>query len=305
MVKLTKDEIASVKPLGFLYDKNTDDCFNARVITRNGRITADECSIIAEASKLYGSGHVTMTTRLTMEIQGVNYENIKPLQEYLAKHNLKTGGTGPTVRPILACKGTTCQYGLIDTFDLSEKIHERFFVGYGGIKLPFKIKIAVGGCPNKCVKPDLNDIGVMGQRIPHVDTSRCKGCKVCFVEMACPIKASKKEGDIVVYNSNECNHCGRCMNKCPFDTYYDYVDCYKIFIGGRWGKKTNKGKPLDTYFNNDQEVLSLIEKVILFYKKNAFNGERLADTIGRLGFDYLEKEVSANNLLDEKDEILS
>ena len=33
------------------------------------------------------------------------------------------------------------------------------------VKLPHKFKIAVGGCPNNCVKPDLNDLGVIGQRI--------------------------------------------------------------------------------------------------------------------------------------------
>ena len=33
-------------------------------------------------------------------------------------------------------------------------------------RLPHKFKIAVGGCPNNCVKPDLNDLGIIGQRVP-------------------------------------------------------------------------------------------------------------------------------------------
>ena len=70
----------------------------------------------------------------------------------------------------MSCKGTTCQYGLIDTFDLSEKLHERFYVGYHGVELPHKFKIAVGGCPNMCVKPDLNDLGIVGQRVPQVES---------------------------------------------------------------------------------------------------------------------------------------
>ena len=77
-----------------------------------------------------------------------------------------TGGTGAKVRPVVSCKGTTCQYGLIDTFALSKKIHERFYVGYHDVVLPHKFKIAVGGCPNNCVKPNLNDMGIIGQRIP-------------------------------------------------------------------------------------------------------------------------------------------
>ena len=34
----TPEDIKRVKGLGFLHDKTTADCFNARVITRNGRL---------------------------------------------------------------------------------------------------------------------------------------------------------------------------------------------------------------------------------------------------------------------------
>ena len=145
-----------------MWDKRTADRFNGRVITRNGKITAEECAVVAEAAKKFGSGEIAMTTRLTMEIQGVPFENIEPLRQYLKEQaGLETGGTGAKVRPVVSCKGTTCQYGLIDTYALSQKIHERFFVGYNQVKLPHKFKIAVGGCPNNCVKPDLNDVGIV------------------------------------------------------------------------------------------------------------------------------------------------
>ena len=116
-----KEELR-VKRLGFLRDKTTADCFNARVITRNGKVSAEELNIIAEAAKLYGNGEITMTTRLTVEIQRIPYANINPLIKYLEEHGLETGGTGRKVRPVVSCKGTTCQYGLTDTFDLSMKI---------------------------------------------------------------------------------------------------------------------------------------------------------------------------------------
>ena len=78
------------------------------MITRNGKITAEEAHTIAEAAQLYGSGEVTMTSRLTMEIQGVPYDNIEPLREYLMQAGLEMGGTGSKVRPVVSCKGTTC-----------------------------------------------------------------------------------------------------------------------------------------------------------------------------------------------------
>ena len=58
--------------------------------------------------------------------------------------------------------------------------------------LPHKFKIAVGGCPNNCVKPNLNDVGIIGQRIPVVDTDMCKGCKKCAIEAVCPEPCGQK-----------------------------------------------------------------------------------------------------------------
>ena len=37
--KLTAEQITKVKGLGFLRDKRYDNVFNARVITKNGKIT--------------------------------------------------------------------------------------------------------------------------------------------------------------------------------------------------------------------------------------------------------------------------
>lgn len=63
-----------------------------------------------------------------------------------------TGGTGAKIRPIVACKGTTCVFGLLDSQGIAKRLHERYFEGWGNVALPHKFKIAVGGCPNNCVK---------------------------------------------------------------------------------------------------------------------------------------------------------
>ena len=301
---VSKEEETRVKALGFLKDKRTPDRFNGRVITRNGKITADEARTIAEAAELYGSGEVTMTSRLTMEIQGVPFNNIEPLREYLMQAGLETGGTGSKVRPVVSCKGTTCQYGLIDTFALSEEIHERFFHGYSSVKLPHKFKIAVGGCPNNCVKPDLNDLGIIGQRVPQIDPEKCRGCKVCQIENNCPIKVAKMVDGKITIDENACNHCGRCVGKCPFHAIEDYTNGYRIYIGGRWGKKVAQGRHLDKVFTDKDEVLEVVEKAILLFREQGITGERFADTVARLGFENVQAQLLSDDLLARKDENL-
>lgn len=289
--KLSPEDIKRVKGLGFLRDKRYPDVFNARVITRNGRITTDEHRAIAEAADRFGSGQVAMTTRLTMEIQGVRYENIQPLMDFLSAYGLTTGGTGALVRPVVSCKGTTCQYGLIDTYALSGKIHERFYVGYHNMPLPHKFKIAVGGCPNNCVKPDLNDLGVVGQRVPVPDIEKCRGCKKCQIEKNCPIHAAKLGSGRISIDPDACNHCGRCKGKCPFGAVEEYREGYKILIGGRWGKKTACGRPLPRLFTTEEEVMAVIDRAILLFREEGIAGERFADTVARLGFDYVSGKL--------------
>lgn len=287
---VSPEEEKRVKGLGFLNNKGTDN-FSARVITVNGKITAEQQRVLADAAEKFGNGTITFTTRLTVEVQGIPYEKIEDFRAFIGKAGLLTGGTGPLVRPVVSCKGTTCQYGLIDTFALSEEIHKRFYLGYHEVKLPHKFKIAVGGCPNNCVKPDLNDLGIIGQLVPEFHPEECKGCKKCAMEEACPIHACHVEDGVLKIDEELCNHCGRCKERCRFDAQGEGLHGYRVFIGGRWGKKVKRGTPLHKIFTSKEEVLDVVEKAILLFKEQGQDGERFADTIERLGFENVERQL--------------
>lgn len=301
---VSAEEIKRVKGLGFLNNKGTD-LFNARVITRNGKITAQQTRVLADAAEKFGNGEVEFTTRLSVELRGIHYDKIEEFRAYIAEAGLETGGTGPKVRPVVSCKGTTCQYGLYDTFALSEKIHERFYVGYHDVKLPHKFKIATGGCPNNCVKPNLNDLGVIGQKLPNFDPEVCRGCKKCKIESICPMGAAKVNDGKMAIDPNVCIHCGRCDGKCPFGAITNSTQGYQIYIGGRWGKKVAHGKPLTRILTSEEEVLNVIEKAILLFREQGIAGERFADTVERIGFEQVQEQLLADDLLNRKAEILA
>lgn len=301
---VSAEEIKRVKGLGFLNNKGTD-LFNARVITRNGKITAQQTRVLADAAEKFGNGEVEFTTRLSVELRGIHYDKIEEFRAYIAEAGLETGGTGPKVRPVVSCKGTTCQYGLYDTFALSEKIHERFYVGYHDVKLPHKFKIATGGCPNNCVKPNLNDLGVIGQKLPNFDPEVCRGCKKCKIESICPMGAAKVNDGKMAIDPNVCIHCGRCDGKCPFGAITNSTQGYQIYIGGRWGKKVAHGKPLTRIHTSEEEVLNVIEKAILLFREQGIAGERFADTVERIGFEQVQEQLFADDLLNRKAEILA
>lgn len=239
-----------------------------------------------------------------MEVRGIHFNDIEAFREFIAPAGLETGGTGSVVRPIVSCKGTTCQYGLYDTFALTEEIHERFYKGYHDVKLPHKFKIAAGGCPNNCVKPDLNDLGIVGQLIPEFDEDMCNGCKKCQIEKQCPMKAAKVEDGMLEIDKEICNNCGRCVGNCPFDAIEEGTPGYKIYIGGRWGKKIAQGRALSKIFTSEEELLDTIEAAILLFREQGQTGERFADTIARIGFEEVEKQLLSREILDRKQEII-
>ena len=301
---ISPEEEKRVKGLGFLNNKGTDN-FSARVLTVNGKITAAQHRCIAEAAELFGNGNITFTTRLSIEVQGIPFDKIDDFRNYIAKEGLKTGGTGAKIRPIVSCKATTCKFGRLDSFAISEEMHHRFFEGYNDVALPHKFKMAVGGCPNNCMKPDLNDMGIVGQLIPTHDLDKCKGCKKCKIEPVCPMDACKVMDKKITRDTNICNNCGRCVGKCPFGVVDEGTPGYKLYIGGRWGKKISIGKPLTTIFKTQEEVLDVMEKAILLYKDQGIKGERFEEIIKRIGFENIEEQLLDDDLLNRKDEILN
>lgn len=304
MANYTEEQIKALKGKGMIISKDGEH-FVARILTENGTLSSTQLRALADAADKYAQGSVGLTTRLSVEMPGVSYENIEPLVDYLHENGMDIGGTGPKIRPVVACKGTVCVHGLIDTQGFAKELHDKYYVGWHDITLPAKFKIAVGGCPNNCVKPNLNDVGIIGQRIPHFDSEACKGCKKCAIEAACPNKVAKVVDGKLHIDEELCRHCGRCVGKCPFHSIPDGTYGFKIYIGGRWGKKISHGKALNRIFTSEEEALDVIEKAILLFKDQGLKGERFAETIERIGFENAEKQLLEKNLLERKMEILS
>ena len=284
-------ESAAVKALGFLRNRDAET-FSGRVLTINGRLTAEQAAALAEAAKKFGSGQVSFTTRLNIEIPGIPYASIPDFREYVAAYGLITGGTGPRVRPVLSCKGGVCRNGLFDTFSLAEEIFERFVADKGRPALPNKFKIGVGGCPNNCAKPDLNDFGIVGQMKPSLNEEACKKCKECRVKANCPVSAvtSSEEGRPVI-DEALCIRCGQCLRACRPGAMAGHFS-YKVYLGGRWGRKTRPGRPLNRDFTEKEEVLEILERAIRFFADNGLKGERISGVIERMGFDTVAEAVA-------------
>jgi len=305
MKKLTAEQINSVKARGFLLNKGTTK-FSGRIVARGTIFSAEDFAVMSRIAENYGDGKLMATSRQCIEISGIEFEDIEKAIAYAEENGLYFGGTGAKVRPVTACKGTTCVFGNIDTHGIAGKIHDEFYIGWKDVKLPHKIKISVGGCPNSCIKPSINDIGIEGHKIPAYDEEKCRSCKKCAVETSCPMKAATLVDGKLVIDKEKCIDCGVCINKCTFDAFdkENTKPVYKIFLGGSWGKRTVKGTALSEYVS-EEDILPIIEKAILWFRENGERKERFGKTIERVGFENLEKAVLSDDIISRKEEILA
>lgn len=304
MAKLSVQQIAEVKGQGFLLNRGTE-LFSGRIVAPGTVFSAEDFENISIISKKYGNGKVICTSRLAVEIPGIPYDKIKDAQDFAFEHNLRFGGTGNKIRPVASCKGTTCVYGNCDTQSIAKKIHNDYYIGWNDVKLPHKFKITVGGCPNSCMKPSLNDFGIEGHKVPVYNKDDCRGCKVCIIEKSCPMKAAHLTDGKMNIDEELCKTCGVCTGKCPFKAVaHESETVYRIYVGGTWGKRTRTGTPLSRFVKED-EIFPLLEKTILWFKENAYLKERLGLAIDRIGIDKFEDSVWSDDLLNRKEEILN
>ncbi len=301
MTPMTPEEKKALKNRGFL--PTTDGNCSARIITVNGKLTADQTQTLCCAARQYGTGQLYFTTRLTVEVPGIDYKDVEDFAQYIAKAGLSTGGTGSRVRPIVCCKGSVCVHGLQDTFTLAEKIHEVFYKGWYDVKLPHKFKIGISACPNACVKPQLNEFGLIAQKVPAFDEDMCNGCKRCAPMEVCPMQAFAREGGTTVLDTDKCNNCGKCVNMCPFDCVEEKAVGYKITIGGKWGKHPRPGDEVPGVYT-ESEVMRILEKTLLVYREQGKTGERMGAMVERIGTENFIRQILSDEVLERKQQIL-
>ena len=64
------------------------------------------------------------------------------------------------------------------------------------------------------------------------------------------------------------------------------------------------GTRLSRYYERE-ELMEIVEKVILWFRENAYQKERLGAAIDRVGVEAFERALEGSDLLDRKAEILA
>ncbi|KGK98725.1 coenzyme F420 hydrogenase [Methanococcoides methylutens] len=274
-----------LKQGGFLRQRQKEDLFSMRLRVVGGQLTADQLRALADASEKYGKGEVHITARQGLEISYIPFDDAENLLDELENRNVRQGTCGPRVRGVVACQGNLiCPRGLIDAEDIAKKIDEKYFA----MELPGKFKFAVTGCPSSCMKPQENDLGVMGGLEPKWVEDKCTYCGLC--QTVCPVDAIKVEDGALHFYRGKCNLCGQCLLICPTEAWIKAREGYTVYIGGKVGKHPRLGIRLTELVDEDT-LFRIIERSVEFFKIEATSGERFGDTIQRVGLEEFKAFV--------------
>ncbi|MBW9220623.1 Coenzyme F420 hydrogenase/dehydrogenase, beta subunit C-terminal domain [Methanothermococcus sp. SCGC AD-155-M21] len=265
--------------------KRADNTYFIRIRAKpGGWYSTEEINEIINTSKRY-NGKIKITNRGAFEIHCIDPFYVEELVLELSKRNFITGSEGPLVRATLACPGGgNCSSGLIDTNELGVIIDERFKEH----PAPYKFKIAISGCPNKCVRPQIHDIGIVGVKYPETNEN-CNGCGRCAD--VCKVEAIDIRGETSYTNYNSCIGCGKCIKACPNEGRDIKEGGYMVYVGGKSGREIINGIPLRLM--DIEEIINLIDKVLKVYIKYAQKPqrERLGAVMHRIGTGKFLEEV--------------
>ncbi|MFQ6065811.1 MAG: 4Fe-4S binding protein [bacterium] len=282
---MSKYDVKELKSAGIMKQKEKD-LFSLRLRIVGGYVGAEQLPKLAEIATRFGRGHIHLTARQGIEIPFIHFDDLAKVKSELAKVDLSLGACGPRVRTVTACQGLVCSHGLIDSQSIARKIDNVFF-GRGG--LPHKFKIGVTGCPNACLKPLENDLGINGIVEKEFVEEDCNLCGLCID--ACPTQALRIEKDRLVYEQKKCILCGECIFICPFGAWKRKRRGYRIYVGGKMGKWPLLGYLLCKFFGSEDGLLDLIQKVLEFYQQEGKEGERFRETLDRIGLEKLKEKI--------------
>lgn len=283
---MTKVDYKELKKGGFMKQIQKDQ-FALRIKIVGGNLEAEKLKTIYHIADKYGEKVVHMTSRQSIEIPFIKLNDINAVKQELAKAGLEPGACGPRVRTITACQGNrVCSSGLIDTTELAIEFDERYFA----MELPHKFKLGITGCRNNCLKAEENDLGVKGGIEPSWNESLCTYCGLC--EAVCPVKAIKvdKKNRNLSFNLDDCIYCGKCVKSCPFDAWEGKAG-FIISFGGLFGNRISVGRQLVPILFDKEDVHKVVEITLDFFKRYGKPNERFGNTLDRVGWNLLEKEL--------------
>jgi len=182
-------------------------------------------------------------------------------------------------------KGESCPYALPAPEGLADRLRaavdasgwpEFLAARQNPVRHHHAFKISLSGCANGCSRPHIADFGLIRACEPVLAPDRCTGCGLC--EAACPERFIVCETGGPVIDRAACLRCGRCARACPEEALAFGPMGFRLFLGGRLGRRPRFGAELPRLVTED-EAVAILERTLSLFMKNYAPNARLADVL--------------------------
>jgi len=152
---------------GIIRQKGERELYSVALGIPSGKISVEDFEKVAELSKRYGSGDLSLSTYQNIYLVNIPAEKLKDLLFDADYEHLKSLNGSPWIVHTIACAGSdTCQFGVIenksDAHRVANYLKER-------IPIDTPIRIHWSACIKGCGQHGAADIGLVGTKIRLAD----------------------------------------------------------------------------------------------------------------------------------------
>jgi len=108
----------------------------------------------------------------------------------------------------------------------------------------------------------------------------------------CPITAIQKIDEAYVSDVSKCINCSLCTSSCPAGAWKPAKQGFILWIGGTMGKTPRLATRWPGLIESKDELYSLIDRAIEYYRRNGRKRERFGHTIDRIGVNEVKDRIS-------------
>ncbi len=139
-----------------------------------------------------------------------------------------------------------------------------------------QFRLAVSACPNACVRPQVADLGFIAVREASIDPEACHGCAAC--SEVCPDAAIRLAAGKAIIDQGTCLGCGACSRVCPSRAIANGPVAYRVFLGGRLGRRPRLGAELG-HALAPREAVELARRTLAVFARDMRPGLRFSDLV--------------------------
>jgi dissimilatory sulfite reductase (desulfoviridin) alpha/beta subunit len=170
--------------------------------------------------------------------------------------------------------------------NISGFLRER--LGAENVKPHHEFRVTVAECPNACSHPQIVDVGLVGARMPRIDSESCNLCGRCAD--VCREDAIEVKENGPVLTTGSCLMCGQCIAACPTGSLTEETAGYRIQLGGRLGRHPRLAREVTGIFS-EKAVYVIVEKCIRIFLEQEGHIQRFGSVLDDYGFERLIQEL--------------